>query len=447
VLTRFFFTLLQILDTILKAKLAKKNERFKVSKSFFERLETNFPDFGDIHLEYADLLSRFLDDPEKAKIHYLKHLRFNPHDSVSYYNLALIYFKNDKDYDLAKSNLDKFLDHNPSSHEGYNFLGLIWIKLCKLHLAETCFLKAIEINKSFSPAITNLAFLYVNTKQFELARSYYLMAIKFDEGNDTAMHDLATLLHIHFKDYESAEKFYTKSIKTNPDHFGSYFNLAVLYNEKLNDPILAKKNIEYSLKLNPNSDKGNYYMGKILSNYPFNNYNESITYFQKAISINPNNIEAHYELATIYETKIDNIQKAINQYSEVTTLDPLDKGTLNKIAILCQKNGEFINAKEYFLKAIDIVKQSDKKDINDAIPFVNLANLLASEFKDYINSKDLYEEALLINEMNKQPIHYLSEQAHYNLGVINSNFLNNLSNAEFHFLEAEKIKKEREEKK
>ena len=76
-------------------------------------------------------------------------------------------------------------------------------------------------------------------------------------------------------------------------------------------------------------------------------------YFEKVIEIDPNDLEAHYNLGVSFKT-LGEYQKAIDCYEKVIEINPNHLRALNNIGIMFQELGEYHKAKSCFEKGIEI---------------------------------------------------------------------------------------------
>jgi Tfp pilus assembly protein PilF len=91
----------------------------------------------------------------------------------------------------------------------------------------------------------------------------------------------------------------------------------------------------------------------------------AIKHFKNAVTINPDHIDAHYDLAVSYFTLGQN-EQARQEYEIVIKLKPNDVDALNNLGVIYAMNGQLDKAKELF----DIALSTDPKF---ALTYRNLA--------------------------------------------------------------------------
>lgn len=107
----------------------------------------------------------------------------------TFFNLAKVY--NDYcDYDNAKENYEKAIQHDPTQPGAYNGLGVVYDKIGNYPKAKDCYHKTLNAAKQLTDkleksgwqtnALGNLGSVYFQTGQMEQALEYYQKALKID---------------------------------------------------------------------------------------------------------------------------------------------------------------------------------------------------------------------------------------------------------------------------
>ena len=96
-------------------------------------------------------------------------------------------------------------------------------------------------------------------------------------------------------------------------------------------------------------------------------FEETIQAYQKALSLNPDNAEAHYRLGTLYHIS-QQLQLAISEYQATLRLDPQHVGALNNLGLLYFRTGRTDDAQQKLKRATELRP-------TDPIPASNLALL------------------------------------------------------------------------
>ncbi len=179
-------------------------------------------------------------------------------------------FYQNKNYNKALQQLDKYLSFNKNNQEIYFYKWLCYKKLLDLDKAINSFKKALELDKN-----------YIDAK-YQLASSYYLK-----------------------KDLKKSLKIYLEYIKEKQD-YESLYNIWLIY-EQEKDLENAIDFFKKSLKINPKNPKA---LVKLwLYEFSYNkNKKAFLENYKKALEISPNYLIAWHNLAIFYK-KQKNIEK------------------------------------------------------------------------------------------------------------------------------------------
>lgn len=155
-------------------------------------------------------------------------------------------------------------------------------------------------NPKSANALINLGAIYQKQKQYDLARTQYLKAQSLDPKDPVAILNLASLC-FETKDYKGAIENYKKVLALDPANTAAKdgINLvtsslsgddliAFLRDDALGKPYDYDKQFAYAFELHKNK-----------------NYPEAISYYKKAIAINPKMPEPYINIAQIYRLEGD----------------------------------------------------------------------------------------------------------------------------------------------
>jgi tetratricopeptide (TPR) repeat protein len=126
---------------------------------------------------------------------------------------------------------------------------------------------------------------------------------------------------------------------------------------------------------------------KAVKAFKAKNYAGTIRYYKKTISLDPNNLMAHYYLGWLYqwEGKLDS---AISEYKKAIAIDPERRGFYNHLGELYFAQGRFNDAIPAFQKAL-----ARDADFEDAHYNIGMAYKQLS--KNTAAAKHLYEAGRL----------------------------------------------------
>lgn len=181
-------------------KLYPKNARgYAVLGSYFEGQKQN--DSAEIYLHKASAMDST--------------------SGIGNYNYAYFLHANHRNVE-AIAILRKTIKNIPSYKYAYNLLGEIFLMDQKTDSAEKYFRLAIAQDEFFDAAITNLADLLSNMKNYSEADSWYVKLISMNPQSADGFYGLGNDLYIQ-NDYASAYYYFYKLIELDST-FAAYYN-------------------------------------------------------------------------------------------------------------------------------------------------------------------------------------------------------------------------------
>lgn len=248
-------------------------------------------------------------------------------------------------------------------------------------------------------------------KDFEEATDEYNQALKLDPDNEIAVRGLELLkkdkltveaskfLELALKlqsegKYDEAIENYVKAIEISPNDAKLHYNIGTAFQAK-GDFEHAGKAYKKSLETEPSYEKAKSALDLLLKQLSAKkvqeltqravelqssgNYQEAITTYLAAISLNPNDASLYYNLGTAYQASSD-FNSAQVQYQKAIDLDKTNQNYLNALklikielanpliqsAISKQTANDLMGAIADYNKALDLVS-------DDAQTYFNLA--------------------------------------------------------------------------
>ncbi|KZN69456.1 toll/interleukin-1 receptor domain-containing protein [Pseudoalteromonas luteoviolacea] len=201
--------------------------------------------------------------------------------------------------------LDQWFEENSPTSDAYSIRASIAKGRGNIKKAEIDFEKALQLNGENAYALNNYGYMLLCKQIRPLkAKELFELAIKVIPTFTTARLNLGVLLSKQFDDHKGAKEQYEKVISYNPTEEKAYNNLANYY----------KKNVKNTQK----------------------NRRLICDLYEKAISLEPNYIEAHLAYGVYLSESIGQHEKALEHYDEVLRID--------------QKSAELIQALKTRLK-------------------------------------------------------------------------------------------------
>lgn len=121
-----------------------------------------------------------------------------------------------------------------------------------------------------------------------------------------------------------------------------------------------------AVKINPRSTEANFNLGLCyLKNYKIN---KAVTAFENVLKVDPHDFESLNNLGNIYLGR-EKIKKAISYYQKAVSINPkLYEGFYN-LGVCCQKQNDNVKAIEYYLTSLKLFPQNEKVLNNLAVAY------------------------------------------------------------------------------
>ncbi|CAG9861954.1 unnamed protein product [Phyllotreta striolata] len=248
-------------------------------------------------------------DFDNAIKHYRQAIEHDPTDITFYNNLAAVYFER-KEFDQCIKECEKGIEIGRENRADFKLIAKSFMRIGNAHRKLKDYKTAkIFYEKSMSEH---------RTPEIKTLLSDVERIIKDEEKKSYINPELAEkekeLGNELFKkgDYATAVKHYTEAIKRNPDDAKLYSNRAACYT-KLAAFDLGLKDCDKCVELEPKFIKGWIRKGHILQG--MQQSNKAIAAFQKALEIDPNNMEAlqGYRACTIENANLDGDPEKVRQ--------------------------------------------------------------------------------------------------------------------------------------
>lgn len=286
-----------------------------------------------------------------AQDDYMQALRLKPDYCIALNNLALCYRQQEK-WDKAIETYQKAISIEPEQPTWHLNCALTYLAQHEantnqshddkqedktedkekdnecIEKAEKELKAALEINAEFHPAQFQLAELYMQSKRYAEALPLYQKYTKSFPNHIDALLSFMQC-QIENKRYEQAIKNGEHILELDSKQPDINYLLATAHMHKGET---AKADQYYRQQIEENPNLESYYnVGVILSLK--NRYQEAIHYFLEALIYNPDYVDAHLNLASIY-MKRQEYEKARNHYYKVESLQPDNQEVKHLLAAL-----------------------------------------------------------------------------------------------------------------
>ena len=194
----------------------------------------------------------------------------------------------------------------------------------------------------------NLGLTYARLNQYSQARDEYLKALR-QKGNIPQIHQGLGDLYIQQHLYPKAIIEYQRTLSLLSDSVETRMRLASAY-EAVGKPDLAIKEYKSALRLKA-SPKIYLNLGNIYCK--LNQYDDAASSYQKALHLDPNEVELYNNLGFALEKKGE-IQEAVTFYEKAIQKDSRYYFPYINLGALYRSTGKYELARECYQKALQI---------------------------------------------------------------------------------------------
>ncbi len=290
---------------------------------------------------------------------------------------------------------------NPAYSQGYNHLGIFYVRKKKYTEAIDNFKKALQADFSLTEAHYNLAVLHMERKEYTMALSHFKEVVVANP-DDHETYYLMGLCCIHNNMENEAESFLSESHRLKAESIPPAISLCKLLMKK-NNFTKAKNILLHILMNNPSLPEVTLLLGIIYKIQK--KYTRSMHYLRKTLLEDKNNIEAYNLLGECCvesgmdkqaETFFAMAIKLDNSYLEAFY-------NLGNLYYTQEKYGDAISTLEEFVKnkeASDSINslwsETTPMDDEKIVPLYNLLGHCYKMAKNPAKSRTLWEKSLAI---------------------------------------------------
>ncbi|MGL1891526.1 MAG: tetratricopeptide repeat protein [Spirochaetaceae bacterium] len=205
--------------------------------------------------------------------------------SEVYYNLSLARAKI-SDYDSALTDITKAIEIDPELAKYHYTKGEISEALGDENSAAGHYLNAVKLDNYYYKPMLNLGNIYDRVGRFEDAIKLLQFALKLKPNDPNIKFSLGAA-YLHNKDYAESLILLEEAHINDKESAFKLYNLSLAYTE-VGESIKAEDGFKRVIELDNNFIDAYYYLGELL--FSIDKKDESRTYFQKVLELNPDYI-------------------------------------------------------------------------------------------------------------------------------------------------------------
>lgn len=237
---------------------------------------------------------------------------------------------------------------------------------------------AIRLAPDSSKYYVTLSDLYFAQHETDLTEEMLLKAISKDEDNNEARLKLAELQY-YTRQFEDCEKTIDEAVQRQPHNPKAYLIKAFMLKD-MQDTVGYLRMLQLVIDQNPKEVKAYSELGYF---YQQKNDPIAVSYYQNGLKVEPNNVELHYNLGTMFQ-EMDKLEEAEQEYKAAISIDSTHIPSLNNLGYLYLDDSlaRYDEAVQLFTRVLQINPKFVYALCNRGVAYEYLGNYTAAR-KDY----------------------------------------------------------------
>jgi tetratricopeptide (TPR) repeat protein len=283
-----------------------------------------------------------------------------------------------KNWDKALEVLQKDIDKNPNSDEGYYLLGFVHGEKGNYSEMINAYNKSLNISKKFEKEISD-------SRKYFWANTFNRGVSFFQRGNNTADTDSMMIY------YDTSIKEFKSAIIIEPDSADTYKNLAFVHLSKGdNDSAIPQleKLIELEKAVEGYRFLGEIYYVKGMNLRSQEKESEANANFEKAVEIlkegnklYPDDQEMSLALSNSL-INLGNTQEAVGLFKKAVETNPEDKYNRYNYGVVLLTVDEYEEAEQQFLKALELDPEYNNAIFNLGVTYLRWGSYINKKAED-----------------------------------------------------------------
>ena len=315
---------------------------------------------------------------EEAVQHYQKALTLAPYHAETYYNLALVYrrlgrssvgrvsnpnalqnlaeakdlmtsFQRVKTYNEQTNRYRRLLLEQPTALEPRMKLAEAHFEIGNREEAIRAYQIATALHPKTLPLYHNLGGLYMQTGQLTEAIAAFQQVLQLDDTDTEAYLHLGWL-HARQRKFTDAQTYLQTAIQRNKNLTPAYYGLAEVY---VQQHLFAEAIAVYQQLTSIHPDDAKAWVRLGVLQLKQQQASEAISAFTHAIAVDENSADAHNNLAWLYATQGEKLERAVELAERAVALEA-NAARLDTLAYAYYRHGAYPKAEQTILRAIDL---------------------------------------------------------------------------------------------
>ncbi|MFH0893588.1 MAG: tetratricopeptide repeat protein [Bacteroidota bacterium] len=292
-------------------------------------------------LKIPDTLS-----PEIAKLN--KEIDANPENAELYNKRAILLYEKEK-LDEAFADIRTALNLDSSKADYFLTLSDIYFAKGKVKNCKRSIEKAMELEPENADAMLKYAELQLYFEEYKTTLEYIGKALEIDKLNSKAYFIRGMAYKLSGDTAKAVQNFQT-TVDQDPEYYHAYIQLGLLYATRHSK--LAEDYYNNAIKLNPESIEAHFDLAMFYQEDSL--YDDAIVEYSKVLEIDPKYKQAHYNLGYIHLVYLLVYKQAVIHFTNAIACDPAYAEAYYNRGYSYELLGDITNAKADYDKALEI---------------------------------------------------------------------------------------------
>lgn len=342
------------------AVLANQKDYASAIQHYRRALQIN-PDYNVPLSNWAKAIKR-LPDPQTGLAEFRQAIESDFPSARGYYELGITLWEQQQHAD-ALATFERAIDQDPSLADAYVYCGLAHDKLGELDKAISCYQQASNLNPDSALTYNNWGWVLEQKQDFVAATEKYKQALRVDSSFETA--------------------------------YANWLSSMM----KLPDPEAELISMRHTIESEFSTAAGYNALGRALYT-EFKRYDEARQCFNKAIQVDPEYADAHFNLGNLLRDMFL-YDEAMEKYQLVVKIEDHAYFYHNHAHVL-QKLGRYKQSKHKWKETYLAYKRHENEDqfVSDSWFHIYFGSLCQEIFRDFKAAEQLYIKAKNIDPNN-----------------------------------------------
>jgi len=293
--------------------------------------------------------------PIDSLAYYKEKLNANPDNPIVIFERAQYYIRHGK-VEMAQTDLEGILKKDSSNLKAQLLYADIKLANLDLETSKYHYLYVLDKDSTNTGAFIGMGKIFAALDNSAQAIYYLSEALRVDPYLAEPYFTKGLIYRSDYyktgreESWSRAVSSFQTAVEQDPNYYAAYVEMGVMYDQKGDS--LSLEYYNSALEIFPESieawyNKGMYYQNR-------GEVDNALSCYYKLNKIDPTWADPYYNLGYIHLIMTNELDSAIYYFEKSTTLDPLFYQAYNNLGLAHEKSGDNQKARKYYLKAIDI---------------------------------------------------------------------------------------------